>query len=516
MSDVVALADEYWSYYRGSAQLWNIDRGDVDQIEHWEDLSPLGVASRIERLDGFVSRAEQLSTGELSERDSGLLAAISFSARATASTLPCERDLALVAGPFNFVTFVSVLVPGYSLVTREHGDGYVAKLRSMPSFIDGWIAGLRDGAASARVATARGIIATVAAFDALLGTDPIADPLASQTPPRQASAAEISMWRAEVSEAIREATRPALARLRSVLHDELLLVARSDEQAGLCHQPGGEEAYGALLWAFTSTDLTPDAVHQLGLQQLALLDDEYRQLGPTAVGAEDPAELREQLRMDPLLRYTTAEEIVADAMASVARAEAVAPQWFTRLPRARCNATAVATGPMAFYTGPSPDGSRGGTYFYNTAVPSAWTRYQLEVTTFHEAVPGHHLQLALAQECDLHPVVGEIEVASYGEGWGLYAERLADEMGLYSSPLQRIGMLTLDSLRAARLVVDTGIHSMGWTRDTAIDFLLAHTATERRSAEAEVDRYIATPGQATSYMVGRLEIDRLRRHAEQR
>ena len=131
------------------------------------------------------------------------------------------------------------------------------------------------------------------------------------------------------------------------------------------------------------------------------------------------------------------------------------------------------------------------------------------MTTFHESVPGHHLQLALAQELDLHPVLGELEVASYGEGWGLYAERLADEMGLYSSELQRIGMLTLDSLRAARLVVDTGLHGRGWSRQEAIDFLVANTTLELSNAEGEIDRYIATPGQATSYMVGRLEIERL-------
>ena len=163
-----------------------------------------------------------------------------------------------------------------------------------------------------------------------------------------------------------------------------------------------------------------------------------------------------------------------------------------------------------------PTATAPGTYYVNAANPAIWARYQLEVTTFHEAVPGHHLQLALAQEADLHPVVGELEVTSFGEGWGLYAERLADEMGLYSSPLQRLGMLTLDSLRAARLVVDTGIHALGWSRDAAIDFLLAQTALDRVNAASEIDRYIAAPGQATSYMIGRLEIQRLRAHAQQR
>src|SRR5204863_8063466 len=136
--------------------------------------------------------------------------------------------------------------------------------------------------------------------------------------------------------------------------------------------------------------------------------------------------------------------------------QAEAPRWFTRVPRAACRAVSVNTGPMAFYTAPSPDGARSGTLFFNTSHPAAWARYQLEVSTFHEAVPGHHQQLALAQELDLHPILGELEVTSSAEGWGLYAERLADEMALYSSPLQRLGMLPLDALPAPAPSLETG------------------------------------------------------------
>jgi uncharacterized protein (DUF885 family) len=231
------------------------------------------------------------------------------------------------------------------------------------------------------------------------------------------------------------------------------------------------------------------------------------------LGIGDPVRVREQLRSDGSLRYTSADEIVRDATAVLARAEAEAPLWFSRVPRAKCTATAVTSGPMAFYTGPSPDGARGGTFFFNTANPAAWGHFQLESVTFHESVPGHHFQVALANELDLHPVVGELEVMSYSEGWGLYAERLADEMSLYSSPLQRMGMLSADSIRAARLVADTGLHAMGWTRDQAVGFVLKHTTQDRQNCEIEVDRYIGNPGQATSYMIGRLEIERLRRHA---
>ncbi len=445
-----------------------------------------------------------------------MLAALSFSARSTAAKLPYERDLALVAAPVNLATFLSVLVPGYALTTREHGEGYLAKLRSLPTFVEGWLAGLRDGVESGRAATRRGISSAVAAFDAHLATAPADDPLTTQSAPSEASPREAAAWRADVIDAIRDDVRPAIVRLLATLRDEVLPAARTDDTAGICHMPGGVDAYHALLRAATSTELTPEAVHTIGREQLALLDDEYRVLGPTTVGLDDPEQIRASLRTDPSLRYATSDEIVADALAAVARAQAEAPRWFARMPRASCVAIAVDAGPMAFYTGPSPDGARPGSFFYNTADPSLWSRCQLEATTFHEAVPGHHLQLALAQELDLHPILGELEVDSYGEGWGLYAERLADEMSLYGSPLQRLGMVTLDSLRAARLVVDTGLHALGWTREAAIEYFVQHTAQEERNAAAEIDRYIATPAQATSYMIGRLEIDRLRRDAESR
>ena len=173
-------------------------------------------------------------------------------------------------------------------------------------------------------------------------------------------------------------------------------------------------------------------MHEIGLEQLALLDDEYRIIGPAALGIDDPAQLRERLRSDSSLRYSTAAEIIADAMATSAVPK---PKLHagSRASRAHAAGRRRRRRPARVLHRALPDGARGGTFFFKTAVPSAWTRFQLEATTFHEAIPGHHLQLALAQELDLHPVVGQLEVTSYGEGWGLYAERLADEMSLYSS-----------------------------------------------------------------------------------
>jgi uncharacterized protein (DUF885 family) len=493
--------------------MWNIDRGDVDQIALWEDFSPSGVGDRIERLSEFEQRAVSAGSS-VDDGDRSLLAAVGFSARATAALLPFERDLSMVAGPFNLVAFLSTLVPGYALTTREHGTGYVTKLRSLPSFLDGWTAGLRDGMAAGRVATRRGVSHAIEGLDRLIALDAHDDPLLTQDPPSELSEADVDDWRSSVSSAIRDDVRPALGRLREMMALELLPAGRSDEAAGLCRTVDGDAAYSSLLEAATSTELTPDEVHGLGLERLALLDDEYARLGRSVFGIDAPGGIRERLRDDDSLRYDTTEEIIADAMSALGRAEAAAPSWFNRMPLAPCRAVPTEAGAMAFYTAPSPDGARDGTFFFNTGDPRSWMRYVLEATTFHESVPGHHLQLALAGELDLHPVLGELEVTSYGEGWGLYAERLADEMNLYTSDLQRLGMLTLDSLRAVRLVVDTGLHARGWSRQRAIDFVLDNTALERSNAEGEIDRYIATPGQATSYMIGRLEIERLRMIAQ--
>ncbi|MGH3518349.1 MAG: DUF885 domain-containing protein [Haloechinothrix sp.] len=516
MSGARALADGYWAYYRDTAQLWNIDRGDVDEIERWEDLSGSGVAERIRRLGEFGGQADRSLSGDPHGQDASLLAAVSFSAAATASVLPWMRNRGLVSGPFSLATFLSLLVPGYSLVTRRHGEGYIAKLNGLPSFIDGWVDGLRDGLASGHKATARGIANVITEFDRLLDTEVSRDPLAGQSPPSEFTAAEVDDWRSKVITAIGGSVRPALARLRDVLQLELLPLASSDEEPGLCHLPDGAAVYEDLLWAATSTAQGSDAVHEVGVAQLARLDDEYRQLGGPVLSLDDPALMRDRLRSDRGLQYASTDEIIHDVYSMLDRARLEAPRWFGRLPRAECDTVAVRSGGMAYYTGPSPDGSRNGTFYFNATDPSLWTRFALAPTTFHEAIPGHHLQLSLALELDLHPVLGELEVTAYNEGWGLYAERLADEMGLYATPLQRIGMLTLDSLRASRLVVDTGIHAKGWTRQRAIDFLYDHTALARSNVEAEIDRYIADPGQAASYMIGRLEIDRLRADAATR
>jgi uncharacterized protein (DUF885 family) len=225
------------------------------------------------------------------------------------------------------------------------------------------------------------------------------------------------------------------------------------------------------------------------------------------------------LQADPALRFANADEVLATARGTLARAQAAVPAWFGRLPMAACDVVPIPaeSAPhqtLAYYAWPALDGSRPGRFHINLHAPETRARYEAEALAFHEAVPGHHLQLAIAQELQDVPTFQRVLGSNaFAEGWALYTESLADEMGLYSSDMDRFGILSFDAWRACRLVVDTGIHGLGWTRDQAIAFMREHTALDDGNIANEVDRYIAWPGQALAYKLGQLEIMRLRARA---
>jgi uncharacterized protein (DUF885 family) len=295
---------------------------------------------------------------------------------------------------------------------------------------------------------------------------------------------------------------PAVRHYRDVLVNDVLPHGRDEEHAGLCWLPDGEALYRKAIRRHTTVDLDPHELHATGLR---LIEDLTREFGG---------------RRSSGLKYTSAEEMIADAETAVHRAESVAPQWFRTVPRARCEiaetAPSVPASTPPHYFPAALDGSRPGTYFVNTKDPHTRLRNIAEATAFHEAVPGHHFESArLEQLQDLPLLRRKARITAFSEGWALYSEHLADEMGLYSSEEARLGMLTMDAKRAGRLVADTGLHAMGWSRRQAIDYLLENTPQPRELAEAEVDRYLAQPGQALAYMVGRLKFSELRTRAEQ-
>jgi len=313
-----------------------------------------------------------------------------------------------------------------------------------------------------------------------------------------------------------------MARYRDLLAGQVLARARPDDRCGLAHLPGGEAIYRSTVRRHTTTDRDPLEIHRLGLDLVAGLAEEYRALGSRVLGTGDLEAILARLRGDPALRFRTAAEILQSGRDALRRATDALPAVAGRTPRAPCQVDEMSPyeakdAVLGYYQPPSADGLRPGVHWLNTSAPQTRTRYEYEALAFHESVPGHHLQFALAQELEELPRFRRFGyVTAFSEGWALYTERLADELGLYSGDLARFGMLSFDSWRACRLVVDTGLHQLGWSRGQAIDYLLANSALTRGNVENEVDRYVAEPGQALAYMVGRLELVRLRALAEAR
>ncbi|MBW4719168.1 DUF885 domain-containing protein [Saccharothrix obliqua] len=398
------------------------------------------------------------------------------------------------------------VLPMTVTATERQQQDYLARLRAVPAFLDAVAARHVAGSAAGRTPVQHLLDAAIAHLDRYLAAteDPLARPSGDDA------------FNAERDRLIATEVRPAFAAYREALTG---LTGRPADQAGLCRLPDGDRVYAGLARVHTSTDRTPEELHRTGLEVMAALAEEYAVIGERVFGTRDTAEVFERMRNDPALRWKSEDELITAAREAVVRAEEVAPRWFGRLPAKRCEVEPVPAvdapgAPTAFYAPPAMDGSRPGTYYANTHRVEERFRYQAEAIAFHEAVPGHHFQITLAQEADLPMLRRVASVTGYLEGWGLYCERLADEMGLYSDDVARLGMLALDSMRAGRLVVDTGLHLHGWSREQAVAYLVEHTPLALVEIESEVDRYLAAPGQALAYMVGRLEIQRVRAEAE--
>lgn len=420
---------------------------------------------------------------------------------------------------FNYVGPAAVLLSLMSVTplhTFERAEAYLARLRSIPGYLRAMAERHRAGAAAGRIPVRRLVEAAVAHLDRYLA-EPAVDPLLRPSPPP--SMPEFAGRRERIAE---QEVRPAFARYRQMLAEEMLAHGRPDDRPGLAWLPHGEADYLALARVHTTTGHTPDHLHQTGLDILDALRGEYAEIGKRLFGTTDQAEIFARLKTDPAMRWNDGDELLASARDAITRAEAATPQWFGVLPRQRCEVQPVPAGeapgaPFAYYFQPPLDGARPGVYYANTYQAHERDRFLSEVTAFHEAVPGHHLQLALAIErTDLPPLRRLCDVNAAIEGWALYSERLADEMGLYSSDVARLGMLAMDSMRAGRLVADTGLHAKGWSRRQAIEFFQRSAPLSDLDIASEVDRYIANPAQALSYMVGRLEIQRMRQTGEQR
>ena len=468
------------------------------------------------RLGGIRAQAEQVDPSTLTHEDAvtrEVLMALDDAHRdsCAAGTL----DFTVSAFP---VSPASVLLSYLRMVPVTDGqqaEDYIKRLSTIPHYLGQALDRFENGRGAGLTPVIRLVEAAIEQISAFLD-----DPLPTLAVEPTGDIPDLDEWRARRDHTITAVVAPAFAEFREALRSQALPSARPDSAPGLAHLPDGRQRYQHLVRMHTTTDLSAEAIHAEGLRIVGEVQQEFRDVGALVLGTEDLAEIFRRLREDETLRWSSAEQILDAAESAVRRAEAAAPQWFTRIPTTPCGLAAIpelesAGAAPAYYMPPAIDGSRPGTYYTNVSRPTERTSFDLEAVAFHEAVPGHHFQISLALENADIPALRRLPLfTAYIEGWGLYSERLADEMGLYSSPVQRLGMLSADAWRAARLVVDTGLHHYGWSRDEAVGYMAENTAVARIDIESEVDRYIAYPGQALSYMTGRRELERLRRRAQ--
>jgi len=512
------LADELWEFGLENSPSSATLLGD-HRFDHLiEDLSEENEAVQREQLLGFAKRAEAIDSVALTHAEQVTREVIIGECRKNVAVIDSEiaemRSDQLVSPHASLMH----VVPQWMFPEPEHAEAYLERLHAIPRALEQALVRYRSAIAKGRPPARLTVVRSLSMLDGYLASPPEADIFASVGGPQEWDGD--AAWRDRLRAIVRDTLRPAVQRYRDVFESELLPVARPDDRCGLTWVEGGDEIYATAVTEHTGLELSPDEIHEIGMDDIkGKLAAEYAEIGERVFGTRDVPAILDHLRKDPDLRFSDSDEIMDMAGDILARAKGAIGEWFGVLPQADCLIAPIPEYmakdlPAAYYMPPAPDGSRPGTFYVNLVDPQEKMKFQAEAVGFHESIPGHHLQLAIAGELDDIPTFQRyMGATSFMEGWGLYAERLADEMGLYSNDLQRLGMLSTDSWRSGRLVVDTGMHAKGWSRDQAVDFLVENTAVARSEAEVEIDRYVGWPGQALAYRIGQREIFRLREKA---
>lgn len=527
---IARLADEFWDAYLEVDPLQGTALGEHRYGDRLPDISEAGRDRSRRRFAGVLEAAREIPAEELAADDEAAItrAALIVAAESELAYLAADAIAYTVDAGMGPQTTLLTLPTYQPLRTAEEADALRARWKAMAGWMDEHVAALRRGMAEGRTPIGTSVERALEQIDEVLAqpadTWPLAAPAADAdaAPPIGMSDAAWRAFRRDLLETVRDGVRPAIARYREFIAETALPAARDDAHAGIGSIPDGLERYRALVAAHTTTERSPQELHATGLAEVERIDAEMTELGGRLLGTATLADTLAALRGDPALHFATAGEILEVAERSLARANAAIPEWFGRLPVTECTVVRMPAheerhSTIAYYREPATDGGRPGQYYVNTSEPETRPRYEAEALAFHEAVPGHHLQIAIAQELTGLPAFRRhANMTAFIEGWALYTERLSDEMGLYTADLDRVGMLSFDAWRACRLVVDTGMHAFGWPRSRAIAFMEAHTALGTNNIVNEVDRYLAWPGQALAYKSGQLEIARLRREAESR
>jgi uncharacterized protein (DUF885 family) len=503
------LADRFWEGVLERDPLYATVLGDERYNDRWPDLGPDGRAADQAALREMLNEAtaiaaDRLDPEQVITRD--MLIIVGENLLEAYAQKQYQLSLDHMSGPQIWPAQAAQYQPAD---TSERLEKLLTRYRTYPGLIEEHIGALDEGVREGRTAAAVPVRRAIEQVERLL-----------EMPVEQAPAVTLAKvdddGRGRVIEATQRYVYPALQRFREYLTADYELHAR--QQPGISATPGGEEAYRLAIRMHTTVSPAPAEVHQFGLSDLEAIDLEKDEIA-RRLGHADRFALVAALAEDPTNRTDDPDRVVALATEQTERAFAAAPRYFGRLPSADCVVKAVEAyreqeAPPAFYMPPALDGSRQGQYYINTYQPSQRQLHNLASITFHEATPGHHFQIGIEMELKGLPafrILGSrMAGAAYAEGWGLYCERLADEMDLYASDAERFGMLNAQAFRAARLVVDSGLHAMGWSRDRAIEFMHERGSLPPVDAAIEVDRYTIWPGQALAYKIGQRELERAR------
>jgi len=469
--------------------------GDFRYNDKLSDISAVGRDRRRALNEGFLKRINAVPAASLSESE-----------RVSADIFRLQLEQSLEDDAHNFWQWDVDQMNGpqaeFPQLLNYHplsdGKGLEARFRAFGPYMDQYLDNLRAGVRDGRVAMRIAVERVIGQLHGLLGTPPEKSPFAA---------------RPSLLPAIRDSVYPAYHRMLQYLESDYLPKARTRD-VGLWALPGGEAAYKFRIKLHTTTDLTAEQIHRIGLEELRSIQDEMRK-----IAKGDLQGYMERLKKDPKNFFSSREDLLETARRELSKANAKLPQWFKRLPKNECEVKAIEDyrekdSVAAFYYQPDEKLTRKGIFYANTYDAGSRPRFNMPALAVHEAVPGHHLQIALALEIEGLPRFRrQAGFTAFIEGWGLYSERLGDEMGLYEDDLSRFGMLTFQAWRACRLVVDTGLHAMKWTREQAIAFFVENVTMTETEVLNEVDRYIIWPGQALAYMIGKREITALREEA---
>ena len=522
VADEAALDDvieRHWQWVLEQYPERRLEYGDRSGNASWTDRSPRAFRQRYEDEGRFVSQLEQIEPATLSADGRVNRSMLLRELRDNRSEF--EDGLHLIAldmrsGPQHWHSMIDYL----PMETEQDYRDWLMRLKALPEQLTQYQALLDEGLQKERTQAQIVMSRVPAQIQSLIGVDASDSPFfkAFSALPDHFDASQQETLQREAREVIERELNPAFTQLLAFLEERYLPAARAP---GIGSLPGGKQVYTRLAQHFTTTDMTPDEIHDIGLREVARIRGEMEAVIEEVGFEGDIAAFNAFLRTDPQFYYDSPEALLEGYQAVSKRLDPGLVKLFGKLPRAPYGVRPIPDEEApdtttAYYMRPAIDGSRPGWYYVNLYQPEVRPKFEMEVLSVHESVPGHHLQIALAQELTGLPEFRRNGgFTAFIEGWGLYSERLGYDMGLYTDPYSRYGQLVYDMWRAVRLVVDTGMHYFGWDRQRAIDYFLANAAKSEADIVNEIDRYIGWPGQALAYKIGQLKMLQLRAEAEE-